>query len=324
MTSRKTPKRASARSDSYCRAFLSPSNVVRRRKALWVVTARWLGIFVATAGFGASTASHAATAADQLYERTLMTSADARCRLFKPAVGSALDAARAQARGATLRSGASEVQVQAVEQRARTKAGAAACGSRDLQTAAGRVRQAFDGYSTLLRKNYPGDRATWQADRSVSATIPVWRLSQPAGFGRDRLVFGLSGRANDMLAVATFADDAQPYAARLIVRDTLRTQGPYLNARNAKGLAANAAPRNASRVFGAETRDTAPVTLLPTGAKTGLSFRFPREAADAMSRLDPREAATVEFVFTSRSGVDVVRRAYVEVGDFAAGRAFLR
>lgn len=288
------------------------------------MTARWLGIFIATAGIGASGQAHAATAADQLYERTLMTSADARCRLFKPSVGSALDAARAQARGATLRSGASEVQVQAVEQRARAKAGSAACGSRDLQTAAGRVRQAFDGYATMLRTTYPGDRATWQADRSVSATIPVWRLSQPAGFGRDRLVFGLSGRSNDMLAVATFADDAQPYAARLVLRDTLRTQGPYLNSRNAKGLAANAAPRNASRVFAAETRDMAPVTLLPTGAKTGLSFRFPREAADAMSRLDPREAATIEFLFTSRSGQDVVRRAYVEVGDFAAGRAFLR
>jgi hypothetical protein len=285
---------------------------------------RWLGVFTSIAALGASTSSHAATAADQLYERTLMTSADVRCRLFKPAVGSALDAARAQARGATLRSGASEGQVSALEARARAKAGAASCGSKDLTTAATRVRQAFDGYSTLLRMTYPGDRATWQADRSVSATIPVWRLSQPAGFGRDRLVFGLSGRNNQMLAVASFADGAQPYAARLVVRDTLRTQGPYLNARQAKGLAANAAPRNASRVFGAETRDEAPLTLLPTGAKAGLSFRFPNEAADALSRLDPREAATVEFVFTSRSGQDVVRRAYVEVGDFAAGRAFLR
>lgn len=286
--------------------------------------ARWLGVFATAAGLGASYQAHAATAADQLYERTLMTSADARCRLFKPAVGSALDAARAQARGATLRSGASEDQVTAVERRAVARADATACGSKDLTVAAGRVRQAFDGYSTMLRMAYPGDRATWQADRSVSATIPVWRLSQPASFGGDRLVFGLSGRANQMLAVATFADGAQPYAARLVLRDPGRTQGPYLNARNASGLAANAAPRNASRVFGAETRDAAPPTLLPTGARTGLSFRFPREAGDVLSRLDPREAATVEFVFAGRDGVDVVRRAYVEVGDFAAGRAFLR
>ncbi|MBO9707769.1 MAG: hypothetical protein J7521_06120 [Caulobacter sp.] len=277
------------------------------------------------AAFGASCQAHAATtAADQLYERTLMTSADARCRLFAPAVGSALDAARAQARGATLRSGATEAQVASLEARARAKAGSAPCNSRDLATAAQRVRQAFDGYSTMLRMTYPGDRATWQADRSVSATIPVWRLSQPSGFGRDRMMFGLSGRANQMLAVAAFADDARPYTARLVVRDTLRTQGPYLNARNARGLAANAAPRNASRVFGAETRETAPPTLLPTGSKAGLAFRFPSEAVDALSRLDPREAATIEFVFTSRTGVDQVRRAYVEVGDFAAGRAFLR
>lgn len=295
-----------------------------KTKTLEGLTARWPGIFVAIAALGAATAVQAATAADQLYERTLMTSADARCRLFKPGVGSALDAARAQARGATLRSGASEAQVTALEARAQSKAGAAPCNSHDLTTAADRVRKAFDGYSTMLRMTYPGDRATWQADRSVSATIPIWRLSQPAGFGADRLVFGLEGRANQMRAVVVFADAAQPYTARLVLRDTLRTQGPYLNARNAKGLAANAAPRNASRVFGAETRDSAPVTLLPAGAKTGLSFRFPRDAIDAMSRLDPREAATLEFVFTGRAGQDVVRRAYVEVGDFAAGRAFLR
>ena len=35
------------------------------------------------------------------------------------------------------------------------------------------------------------------------------------------------------------------------------------------------------------------------------------------------EAVAVEFVFSGRSG-DVVRTASVEVGDFAAGRAFLK
>jgi hypothetical protein len=50
-------------------------------------------------------------------------------------------------------------------------------------------------------------------------------------------------------------------------------------------------------VFSAETREEAPLTLLPTGAKTGLSFRFPTAAADAIAQLDPREAVTVEFAF---------------------------
>jgi hypothetical protein len=54
--------------------------------------------------------------------------------------------------------------------------------------------------------------------------------------------------------------------------------------------------------------------------KSGWAFRFPDSAAVELSRLDPREAIAVEFLFPG----DVTRRAYVEVGDFAAGRAFLQ
>ncbi len=265
----------------------------------------------------------ASNAGDQLYERTLMTAADGRCRLFAPTISSALDAARAQARGATLRSGASEQQVAALEQRARAKADGTACNSKDLTTAAARVKAAFDGYAQMQTMTYPGDTASWKAERAVSATIPVWRLSQPSSFGGDRLMFGLAGRAKDLMAVATFDNGQRPYAARIIVRDTARTQGPYFDPRGGRALSAKVAPRNVSRVFTAETREEAPATLLPVGAKTGMSFRFPLAAADAISELDPREAIVVEFAFTGR-GDEVTRRALLEVGDFAAGRAFLR
>lgn len=265
----------------------------------------------------------AANAADQLYERTLMTAADARCRLFAPAIGSALDAARAQARGATLRSGVSQAQVAAVEQRARAKAAAAACGSPDLNTAASRVRKAFEAYSGLQRMTYPGDMAVWQAERTSSATIPLWRLSQPASFGSDRLIFGLAGRNGAVMGVATFGDGLRPYSARLVMRDPARTQGPYIDPRGGRSLAARVAPRSASLVFTAEARAEAPLSLLPTGAKTGVAFRFPAAAAEAISRLDPREAVILEFSVSGRDG-EGVRKAYVEVGDFAAGRAFLR
>jgi len=170
---------------------------------------------------------------------------------------------------------------------------------------------------------YPGDVASWKAERAVSATIPVWRLSQLSAFGADRLMFGLAGRAKAVTAVATFENGQRPYAARIIVRDTNRTQGPYIDPRGGRALSAKVAPRNASLVFTAETREEAPATLLPVGAKTGLAFRFPTAVADAMSELDPREAVTVEFAFPGR-GDEMTRRAYVEVGDFAAGRAFLR
>lgn len=284
--------------------------------------ARWVGTAIGLAAFAAPTALFA-NAADQLYERTLMTAADGRCRLFTPTISAALDASRAQARGATLRSGATELQVAALEQRARAKAAGAACDSKDLTLAAGRVRKAYEGYSQMLSQVYPGDVSSWKAERSVSATIPVWRLSQPSAFGSDRMVFGLAGRAKAVTAVATFASGQRPYAARIIVRDTARTLGPYIAPGSGRNLAGKVAPRGASMVFNAETRDEAPLTLLPTGAKTGLAFSFPTAAADAIARLDPREAITVEFAFAGR-GDEVTRRAYLEVGDFAAGRAFLR
>lgn len=265
----------------------------------------------------------AAEAADQLYERTLMTFADARCGLFSPAISAALDASRAQARGATLRSGVSEPQVAALEQRARAKAAAAACNSKDLTLAAARVKAAFDGYAQMQSMTYPGDVSAWKADRASSATIPFWRLSQTSAFGPDRLIFGLAGRNKTVTAVATFENGQRPYAARVILRDTKRTLGPYIDHRSGRALTGKVAPRNASLVFNAETRGEAPPTLLPTGAKTGLAFRFPVAVAEAMSQLDPREAVTIEFVFTGR-GDEMTRKAYVEVGDFAAGRAFLR
>ena len=285
--------------------------------------ARWIGVSMGIMAMAAPTALLAANAADQLYERTLMTAADGRCRLFSPTVSAALDAARAQARGATLRSGVSALQVSALEQRARAKAAGTACNSRDLTLAAGRVKAAFDGYSQMLSMTYPGDVSSWKAERSISATIPVWRLSQPASFGGDRLMFGLVGRAKAVTAVATFDTGQRPYTARIIVRDVSRTLGPYFAPGAGRSLAGKVAPRNASVVFNAETREEAPLTLLPTGAKTGLAFRFPMAAADAIAQLDPREAVTVEFAFSGRGG-EVTRKAYIEVGDFAAGRAFLR
>lgn len=284
-----------------------------------------MGLLAGAASLTAPGMLFAATAADQLYERTLMTAADGRCRLFAPAIGSALDAARAQARGAALRSGVSQSQVEGVEQRARAKAAGAACNSPDLATAADRVRKAFDAYKTMQRINYPGDVSSWQAERTSSASIPIWRLSQPASFGSDRLIFGLAGRNGTVNAVSTFSNGVRPYAARLVMRDPARTQGPYIDQRGGKALSAKVSPRSASLVFNAETREEAPLTLLPNGAKTGLNFRFPNATADVISRLDPREAVTIEFSFAGRGGgEDVVRKAYVEVGDFAAGRAFLR
>jgi hypothetical protein len=112
-----------------------------------------------------------------------------------------------------------------------------------------------------------------------------------------------------------------------MMRDLTKAPRPYLNLRVAddKGkipLHARAAPLSVSRAILAEDRREADPYLLPAKAKSGTAFRWPPAAAAAMAELDPREAVRVDFLFAGRDG-DSVRTAYIEVGDFAAGRAFL-
>lgn len=288
----------------------------------------WRGVLLGAALGAAPCIAVAGGALDLFYERSVMHALDGRCDLFDPGIATALDAARVQARGAALRAGASEESLLEVEQRATTRAGAADCRSADVATAAGRVKSAFEGYSHLTRLSYPGDTAGWEANRMVSSDGPIWRLSQPTRFGWDRMVFGLGGKVGQgaLLASASFADGASPYAVRLVMRDVDRTSGPYLDrrlaGRDGRIPLAGRLPPSATRAFSVEARSPASARMAPAGAKSAILVRFPAQAIDALAALDPREAVMVEFVFASRDR-DAVRRAYIEVGDFAAGRAFL-
>jgi len=284
-------------------------------------TAGGAALALAAALLVASTARAAVT--DVYYERALMTAADARCGLFNADTSAALGAAMFQARGAALRSGVDEAAVSLLAARAQAKAAATACNASDLRTVAERVRLAFQGYSRLLRMNFPGDAAGWRADRTLAVKAPVWRLSQNASLAGEPLTFGLAGRIGapqQLVAVTDFGEDETPYAARLIMRDAGRAPHAYLPA--GASLQGRTPPRWSGKVFAAEARGMADVTLKPVGVESATAFRFPAAAAEAIAGLDPREAVTIEFVFAGRAG-DVVRRAYIEVGDFAAGRAFL-
>jgi hypothetical protein len=270
-----------------------------------------------------------ATAIDAFYERAVMTAADQRCRLFTPELASALQAAEAQARGAALRSGYSGGQIAQVEERADAKVASVPCSSADIALAATRVRAAFDGYAKLVRMNYPGDVAEWMADRSTSRRVAIWKLSQTTAFAGGQLEFGLAGEdgPSSLVAVAAFAGGGQPYAARLVMRDTTLAPVPFINGlQSANGrtpLSARMPPRSATDSVMAEARAVADPTLLPNGTRGGTAFRFPKSAAQTLGGLDPREAVAIDFLFASRSGPDQVRTAFIEVGDFAAGRAFL-
>jgi hypothetical protein len=283
--------------------------------------------------FAAPVCAHAG-AVDAYYERAVMSDADQRCRLFTPELGAALGAAEAQAHGAALRSGMTNADLDRVGQRAWAAAGSVACNSHDIALAAGRVRTAFDGYSRMQTMRFAGDTSAWQADRAVSANLTRWQLSQSQPFGWDKLTFGIAGRGGQMalVAVASFADGARPYAARLVMRDSGRAPEPFLNIIRASSngrlpLDARMPPSGATRSWFPQDRQTADASLLH-GASSGVAFRFPPAASDAIARLDPRESIAIEFLFAgpnngSGGGGDVIRTAYIEVGDYAAGRAFL-
>lgn len=264
-----------------------------------------------------------AAPADFYFERSVMSAANQRCNLFAPELASALESAQAQARGAALRAGASDSSLAALRQRAADRAAQTPCGSKDMSLAAARVRSAFEGYARLQRMSFPGEMADWRADRTLAERTLIWRLAQTSRFGGDSLVFGLAGQggASALVAAVSFADGAEPYAARLVLRDVNRAAEPCLG-QSGTGLAARVPLPGARTAVLAEMRDTAPRALLPPGGASGFAFRFPRAAADALAGLDPRESVVIEFLFEGRRG-DSVRTAYIEVGDFAAGRAFL-
>ena len=255
-------------------------------------------------------AAAAASAEALLYERSLMRAAGDRCGLFAPGIERALYASAVQARGAALRAGAQPAALTATERRASAKAASTPCASPELATAAARVRAGFAGYARLNRIPLQG----WTADRLGLG----WKLRQTARFGPDQATLGLQGSAARPAVAVSFADGRTPSAARLRLRDPARD--PHADLRGPSLRERTPAPA-ASRVLWAAGQVPAPEGLAPAGP--GRLFHLPAAAGPALSALDPREAVAVEFVFAGSRG-ETVRTALFEVGDFAAGLAFLQ
>ena len=277
-----------------------------------------------TVPVAAALPARADSPANLFYERTLMDRAGARCRLFTPEIASALAAAGLQARGAALRSGVNTEGLRQVAARAELKAYAVPCNSPDLALAADRVRKAFDGYAQLRQESFPGTLSFWSADRKPWSLVaqgkvvpgPRWRLWQTSG----AMTFGIAA-GSGLTAVVASPDAASASGARLILRDPAKAADAVLDPRRTD-LAGRAPPRSVTEVFLAGSIGPAPASLSAPGARGGGMVTFSPEAAKALAALDPREAATVELVFPTRTG-ERVETALIEVGDFAAGRAFL-
>jgi hypothetical protein len=187
------------------------------------------------------------------------------------------------------------------------------------------VREGYQGFIRVSRMDYPGDLSSWSAVRQDSRSGRVWNLSQSANFGRDRLTFGVTQYLGtlELISVVQFADGAKPYSARLILRDKAKSHRAYLDPRQASGgkiaLAGRVTPRSATLTFLANLEFAPDPLIRPAVKGSALAYRFPAAAAQRLAELDPREAVEVEFLFPSGE----TRTALIEVGDFAAGRAFL-
>jgi hypothetical protein len=261
----------------------------------------------------------------ELYrERTAMLATGDRCRLFDAQTRYALAAGEAQARTAALRAGADEQSLIRGGDLARQQVAGLACDAPIVQREAKRVRDAFALYSNLHRMSFPGDVGAWRADRSLAVRSASWMLAQDAFAGQDKVVFGLAGREGEQAVTATVSapDGAEPYAARIVMRDPARAAQPYIPG-GASPLSARMPARGAARVIMAEARARADRALLPVGVNAASAFRFPAGTLEALQRLDPREAIGVEFLYPSPRG-DLVHTAFLEVGDFNAGMAFLK
>jgi hypothetical protein len=249
-------------------------------------------------------------------ERRGLIEADTQCRLFTPAIRSALQVGAAQARGALLRSGWTNAQMRELENATVAAARARACNDQRTATAAADARRAFATWVSAGTMEFPGWERTWIARRAVTSE-PAWRLSQAIDVPRPA-VFGVRERndAQRLTLVITVArGQSAPTSATLTMRDATRArvQEVSLTQRMSYGLEAGLpAPNVAASIPSTRTIERI------DGGRSQAVFTFPDSAFRDLLALDPRES--IELRLATNRGTQSL---YVEVGDISAARAFL-
>lgn len=243
----------------------------------------------------------------QYAERRALIETDSRCALFSADVRSALQVGAAQARGALLRGGWSDERLLDLEGAAVSAARARACDDPRTQEAAARVRDSFRAWTRTPSLTLPGLAREWRAQRRPDAA--GWLLVQDIPAPR-RAAFGVRPDAAALVVPLGWTGRA-PASASLVIRDVARAAAPTLAApaRRERGLEAGAPLRAASRRIHARDRQMATVNGMRS-----VVFEFPPEILPLLAALDPRESAVIEL-----DG----QRLLIEIGDFAAARAFL-
>lgn len=249
--------------------------------------------------------------------RSLARALDDRCGLYSETQRGALDAAWLQARGAMIRSGQAPEDLDILAAGYARRAQPMACESADAQAIAADVAAAFENLTRLREMDFPGSDRVWHASRPYPG-YPAWTLAQYPEPGDASRVFGFFHAEGERRLSLGLPDAAGLSTARIVMRDTEAepalidpSLGGLLTVPGRPAWVRFAPPAHAETAIFASGRET---------AETGLRFVFPDRAVDALAGLDPRETVRVE-VMDARGRVTETH--FVEVGDFAAGAAFL-
>jgi len=284
----------------------------------------WISAVILTA-LALTPAGHTQSQAETTFaERTLAISLHTRCDLFSDVEKAALEAARLQARGVLLRNGTSVRDLQRFTGDIGARADTLACSdpqTLDIQT---RVSDAFAAYRLIPDMSFPADTFAWEADRTALLAETDWVIVQDT----EDVRVGIAGIAGEFLFTIAPMDATRYSAAILVLRDTERERDIYDP--TADGLfdgpseapwARWTPPEYAHRTIWAQARITGDVIEPLTGVLSGIAFRYSDAAAIALSQLDPRETARIDFL--DESG-ELAASHYIEVGDFGAALAFLQ
>lgn len=285
----------------------------------------------------AAQAPAAATPADRaFFERFLLIAGDEHCHFLDPDLLRALKVSTAQARGAALRAGLTEQDLQALEAKARRTIVNVSCVDSSLTARVAAAKRALGDYRKLAAQEFKGTKRSWLASRSGKDN--GWRLVQALGRGAQ---IGIVAANPDSDAVAAkrpirhlvfgvplAESEEAPIAARIFVRNPALQLQPVLGgfgaiaSRDKPGLFA--ASPIVSSAFWAKAR------YVNEGEEgRAVAFFFGADLVDAIMALDPREACLIELQPSlpdkEKVAADINAQRYLmEVGDLPAALAFIQ
>lgn len=294
-----------------------------------------LFIFTMLSGYFAP-AMAKTNAEDALYERAAVLAADARCKLFDAKTRAALEAAMSQARSAMIRGGAPAKAVDSVVNFA-TKAGSRwDCNSPDMQVIAGRVKSAFSAYNKYNEMHFPGDQQKWVAQKYTAERVARWRVVQRTNTHFANYAFGTAVQNNRKALMLVVANPkARPASIVLMMRDFRKAPRPvgagflesvtFRSTSTSTALRDRVPPYASSRPFFPSGKTRAEASLTKPESNNATAYIFPEAVIKHLERLDPREAIEVRLTIPAHGNrPEYIERAYFEVGDFVAARAFIR